>query len=261
MADADHIPATKACKSCGIEKPLHTDYFSPQKLGKYGFTSKCRDCRKAQCAVARERPDQKARQQAWRDANKEYARRYNKKYREDGHKSTEATRRWYWSNLDVARKRSREKAARNRAQYPETYRAIARRYAEKNADRVRARSAANSMRKYREVPWFNLRIKVASRMRRMLIGCGGKSRRRTEELLGYSAEQLVTHLQRQFTKGMTWGALLRGEIEVDHIIPVAKFRVVSHDDPEFRACWALSNLRPMWTLDNRKKSHKVLTLL
>jgi len=42
---------------------------------------------------------------------------------------------------------------------------------------------------------------------------------------------------------------------------VRAFSITSVEDPDFRACWGLPNLRPLWTKHNRSKGGKVLTLL
>lgn len=83
--------------------------------------------------------------------------------------------------------------------------------------------------------------------------------RKVEQLLGYTMSELRIHLERQFTKGMTWKKFLQGEIHIDHIIPKAKFDLSDADD--WLACWSLPNLRPLWAKDNRAKSAKVISLL
>ena len=52
-----------------------------------------------------------------------------------------------------------------------------------------------------------------------------------------------------------------GEWHIDHIVPVSSFTITSADDADFKACWALTNLRPMWADENRSKGDKRLTLL
>lgn len=89
---------------------------------------------------------------------------------------------------------------------------------------------------------------------------GAKSRR-LFETLGYSVEDLVRHLERQFTQGMSWDAFKRGEIHIDHIVPVAAFSFTSPEDDEFKACFALTNLRPMWARENQRKSAKRIYLI
>jgi hypothetical protein len=82
---------------------------------------------------------------------------------------------------------------------------------------------------------------------------------RTIEIrLGYSIAELRQHLERQFTRGMSWEKFKDGDIHIDHIIPQASFDL--SDDDQWRKCWCLSNLRPLWARDNLAKSGKVLTL-
>lgn len=108
-------------------------------------------------------------------------------------------------------------------------------------------------------PYFRLRNAVA----RQIIYCikGNKGGGRTFELLGYTYEQLRAHLERQFLPGMTWENYGRHGWHLDHIVPVVAFTYETADDPEFKACWALSNLRPLWAKDNLEKRAKRLTLL
>lgn len=77
-------------------------------------------------------------------------------------------------------------------------------------------------------------------------------------MLGYTAAELRRHIERQFTEGMSW-CEMGDAIHIDHIIPVAKFVKEGVTDP--KVIHALSNIRPMWAVDNRKKAAEVLTLL
>jgi len=87
------------------------------------------------------------------------------------------------------------------------------------------------------------------------ISIKDKKRRRWETLVGYSLEQLIDHLERQFTRGMRWENHGRGDgcWHIDHIVPRAAFRYETADDPDFKACWALTNLRPLWQKENISK--------
>lgn len=77
--------------------------------------------------------------------------------------------------------------------------------------------------------------------------------------LGYSIQDFMDHMERQFTKGMTWDAFRSGQIHIDHIVPQSDFDTA--DDDEWLACWSLSNLRPMWAQDNLRKQGKRVYLL
>lgn len=223
---AQNSTPTKVCTGCKADMPATRDFFPPHKKGRYGLHPRCIPCKKVADAADRAKPEQKARQQAWRDANKAKVRETNKAYRDAGYSSTAAVSAWRAENLDEARKQS---AARQR--------------------------------KYRrEKLWFALKTRVSSMIRLNIARFTptGRKRRgtRTEEVLGYSVETLCAHIEAQFTEGMTWEKLLAGEIHIDHIVPVSFFKAGDPDSLEFGACWALENLRPMWAKENIAKGAK-----
>lgn len=115
--------------------------------------------------------------------------------------------------------------------------------------------------------WFRERgkdplVAISRTMRTYMyreLGRKSGKRGRWFELVGYTAEELKDHLERQFLPGMTWGN--RGEWHIDHIIPIASFNYDGPGHPDFKACWALTNLRPIWAADNIRKKDKILYLL
>lgn len=109
----------------------------------------------------------------------------------------------------------------------------------------------------RKSPTYRLHSAVSSALRSSLRQ--QKGGRKWEALVGYSLAQLVAHLERQFVPGMSWANY--GKWHVDHILPRVSFAFTSPDDPEFRACWALSNLQPLWAEDNIRKHAKIITLV
>ncbi len=66
----------------------------------------------------------------------------------------------------------------------------------------------------------------------------------------------MTHLEKQFTEGMNWDNY--GEWHVDHKKPMTLFNFTSTDDHEFKLCWCLDNLQPLWELDNLSKGVRYL---
>jgi hypothetical protein len=133
-------------------------------------------------------------------------------------------------------------------------------YREANAEALREKDRLK-MRRRRKDPGFALKSRISVRLFHALRAAkiGSKRGRAWLSLVGYTIAELKRHIERQFIKGMTWANM--GEWHIDHIIPVASFSYQSVDDPEFRICWGLTNLRPMWAEENRAKSDKVLTLL
>lgn len=75
--------------------------------------------------------------------------------------------------------------------------------------------------------------------------------------MGYTVDDLKKHLEKLFTEGMSWDKFLKGEIQVDHKTPIAVFNFTSSAHKDFRRCWALSNLQPMWARDNLIKGAKL----
>jgi hypothetical protein len=88
---------------------------------------------------------------------------------------------------------------------------------------------------------------------------GKKKGRKWCELLGYTQDELHAHIERQFTKGMSWENI--GEWHIDHIVPLSSFTITGPDDPELRRAWALTNLRPLWASQNIRKFTKRTHLL
>jgi hypothetical protein len=76
------------------------------------------------------------------------------------------------------------------------------------------------------------------------------------EVLNYSAQDLITHLEKQFKDGMNWENY--GKWHVDHILPISSFDIKEIGDEEFMKCWSLENLQPLWGRDNLIKSNNIL---
>lgn len=69
------------------------------------------------------------------------------------------------------------------------------------------------------------------------------------DLTGCTIGELLEHIERQFTSGMSWEN--RGQWHLDHIRPCASFDL---SDPEQqRACFHFTNLQPLWARDNLAK--------
>lgn len=89
---------------------------------------------------------------------------------------------------------------------------------------------------------------------------GKKNGRHWEDLVGYTLQELIDHLEKQFIDGMSWEnyGLKEGQWSVDHIMPRTFFKFETYTDEEFIRCWSLKNLQPLWHIDNIKKRDKIL---
>ncbi len=81
-----------------------------------------------------------------------------------------------------------------------------------------------------------------------------------EKRVGYKLAKLRGHLQKQFEPGMSWKnyGCSDGCWQIDHIKPVCSFDFSSYDDKDFKRCWSLENLRPLWARENwtRRKNRE-----
>ena len=75
------------------------------------------------------------------------------------------------------------------------------------------------------------------------------------DILGYTPEELIKNLESKFTENMSWNNY--GKWHVDHIIPISSFKFESIHDVEFKKCWSLDNLQPLWGSENIIKSNKL----
>lgn len=107
---------------------------------------------------------------------------------------------------------------------------------------------------YRSTLSGNINSRMRCAIRRSLNG--GKRGRNWEALVGYTVADLMAHLNRQMPRGASWN-----DLHIDHIVPLASFTFASAEDPEFRAAWALTNLRPLGATDNIRKGAKRLHLI
>ena len=82
-----------------------------------------------------------------------------------------------------------------------------------------------------------------------------KNGKHWENLVGYTKEELKVHLERLFQSGMTWDNHSIKGWHIDHIKPVSSFNLTSYDCEDFKKCWALSNLQPLWAKDNMHKGN------
>lgn len=100
-----------------------------------------------------------------------------------------------------------------------------------------------------------LRYRISNGINSSLKRKGGaRKHNSTFKFVGYSKEELINHIESQFTDGMSWDRL--NEIHIDHIRPISSFNYTTTECEDFKKCWALSNLQPLWAKDNMSKGAK-----
>ena len=178
------------------------------------------------------------------EAQKVLARAAKKRWRDKNPaKQRTLTLSWQRKNRDRINKQYRDRYAAN----PELYRAKLKAKRERMGEKYRAQ-IKRSRTKTRSTTEGMLYHRMSQSVRSALLG--SKRKCKWENLLGYSVEELKAHLESQFTEGMTWDKFFGGGIHIDHVIPRMNFNYISSNDLQFKQCWALSNLRPIWPKEN-----------
>lgn len=111
---------------------------------------------------------------------------------------------------------------------------------------------ANEKNKRKTDPLFRLNESMSKQINRIKNIKHKVSWRRCLE---YNFEQLKQHLESKFTKGMSWENYGKNGWHIDHIIPVSSFKYDSINHPEFKKCWSLNNLQPLWATTEIAMSH------
>ena len=211
----------KTCTICSEEYPATEEYFFKERRGKYGLRSKCKSCFTAESKRLKQTPK-------YILAAKEYRKKH---YENNKEKYAERWQKYYKKNAEHLRERAVE-------------------WGRNNLDKRRI-----SDRKRRDNPGFRLSQNMSRSIRQSLFRFNGKGRKPWEPLVGYTKKELIKHLEKQFQPGMTWENY--GEWHIDHIIPILVFNFTSPDHDDFKRCWALENLQPLWAGENISKGAKI----
>ena len=221
----------KQCSDCKLTKDVSAFYYRKKK---HYYEGRCQNCHAL-------------RMQEWRKENKERNRENNKRhYHSKKHK---IWRDEYRKHPDILAK-ERAQTISYRSQ-PDNH--------EKRTEylnRPEVRERVNVLKKKkRENIYIKLNERISGAINLSLRK--NKNGLHWESLVGYTLEDLKQHLENLFTQGMEWGNYKHSGWHIDHIIPVSRFNFESYDDLDFKRCWALSNLQPMWGRENMSKGNRL----
>lgn len=195
-----------------------------------------------------------AKNKEWYINNKDKKYQYNKIYVELNREHvTENRKRWRNENKEALDQyrimyelKNKEKVQQRRKAYrnnnKEKYRELARQY-------------------YKEVKSKNPKYKIRKNMAQLIRNSLKNQKKNVhwEQLVGYTLSELTEHLEVQFLPGMSWDNYGFWGWHIDHKKPVAWFSFTSYEDPEFKECWSLSNLQPLWCEDNWRKGARTIS--
>ena len=229
----------KTCDSCRILKPI-SEFNAPG-------SSKCKSC----CAIKKcsnclmVKPPDQFRTSKGRKCIECITNLYK-----------EYQAKWHQENKQsIKEKRSTPKGKLKRKQHNRMY--FLRHHDEVlKANKIRSQSEAYRQRRNEQLrnriktdPMYRLNKNVRNGIYTSLLR--NKHGKHWELLVGYTLEELKSHIEKQFVDGMNWDNY--GEWVIDHIRPIVSFNITDFHCQDFKECWQLSNLRPLWYLDNAKK--------
>lgn len=119
----------------------------------------------------------------------------------------------------------------------------------------RKASAAKQRARRKSSPIIAMQSRLSRLHRHALRRVGAIKSSATFEHIGYSAQDFVAHIERQFVSGMGWQNMSAWQI--DHIIPASEAKT----ERDVVALNQLSNLRPMWAKENNLKRARKNSLL
>ncbi len=207
----------KKCINCLEEKDISS--FGKSSREKDGLKNKCLECYRK-----------------WRLENKEKILSYKEKYYKTNHEDILAKGRERYS-LNKEKESIRKKEYNSRREV-------------KDRKNEKRRILLKIDSKYK------IELNISSAIRDDLKNRGSsKSFKKWELCVGYSIEDLKTHLEKLFTTEMTWQN--HGSYwHIDHIKPKSWFKYTSSEDEQFKKCWALENLQPLEAYKNIQKGNR-----
>jgi hypothetical protein len=219
----------KICTKCKVEKD-YEDFRRDKNDKKSGRTLWCKKC------LSHYRPVPATRK-AYLERNKERIAQRQREHRANGY-------------AEICKQRYHENKEKNLEK--------ARAYSKKNRDKINKYVREHVAERKKTDHLFNLKVAL-----RTLVGRSFKARKwkrtsRNEEILGIDFKTAKKHIERQFTKGMTWDNHGKGEGKwnIDHKIPLASAK----NELELIALCHYTNLQPLWAIENIKKGKKILEM-
>ena len=227
----------KQCKTCKNWTPISE--FS--KCGKY-YRNYCNICHNK-----KNREYYKEHVEERREYSKEYYKEHaeekkesHKKYRKENSEEIKKYQRKYYKEHTKEIKKSHKKYYKEHIEEIKEYRRKFRKKYEK--------------KRRKEDPMYRLNSNMSNLINQSLKS--GKNGNHWEDLVGFTINDLKSHLEKQFKDGMAWDNKGRNGWHLDHIRPVSSFNFLSYNDPEFKQCWSLYNLQPLWEYENISKGSK-----
>lgn len=209
------------CKACQTEKDISE--FQRDKQTKSGYRYECKLCRNKKIKL-----------------NSENVKASNrKKYLKHKVRIRQNCNKYYLQNREQLLKYAKE-------------------YRDKNKDIEKQKSQqrlpkrrANRKKRYDSDILFKLKSNMRSRIWEAFKAKSWK-KDRTQAIIGCTFQEAKDIIEQKFTDDMSWNNY--GQWHIDHKIPISSAKTKE----ELLALCHISNLQPLWAMDNIKKSNKII---
>ena len=153
---------------------------------------------------------------------------------------TQTNREWRERNRERNRTQRRDWIARNR-------------------EKVRSYKRQYEDRRRKTDGHYNVISKIRSRIATAIRDATTRGQRVTlrgaMRLVGCPVNQLIAHIEAQFSEGMSWQNFGQRGWHIDHIFPIGRADLT--DSIELRAVFNWQNCRPLWGEENLAKNDRV----
>jgi hypothetical protein len=184
-------------------------------------------------------------QKIYRKNNKEYQKNWNENNID---KIKIIKKKGYLKNKEKNKQYAKEYYNKNKEKISEKMKI----YNIDNIQKIKQRQK-KYLKKRREIDTiFKLRCNIGGLIRNSLKNKNYTKHSKTFEILGCRYQDFKQHLERQFTKGMSWEN--QGEWHLDHIYPVS----LAKDEAELIKLNHYTNFQPMWASENISKGNKII---
>ena len=162
-----------------------------------------------------------------------------------------ADKKWRDSNKEYLSQKHKTWSEKNREHLNEYHKE----WREKNIDKHRENKRNYEKTRKHNDPIYKLINNFRTAIYQVLKESNVQKNGHYFEILKYSPDELITHLEEKFTGEMSWNNY--GIWHVDHIRPISSFNIQEIGDESFMECWSLKNLQPLWGDENIRKSNKI----
>lgn len=257
----------KICNKCGKVYPATLEYFGVKLKGTFDLDAICKKCIKEYKAKYYQNNKEKIMRRSnlrylrfskqIKKCNKIYyydtiekQKKYRAEYRKNNKNKVEYKKyfaEYYKNNRDTLLKYQRKYQRENACRIT----LCRQQYRDNNREEIRRRRREQEKR-YKLNMEYRILINLRIRLSKVIKYQGIKKSDCTMKLVGCTIKNLLKHIESQFDSRMTWDNYGKFGWHIDHIKPCISFDLAKPE--EQKKCFHYTNLRPLWWLDNLKKS-------